>query len=181
MGLLRAITSSFTEKVLRCTDDAELITRSITKNEIEHASVDGCAYVWNSLNTDIDVGDTRLFLKNTSDKVLSLTRMVASPSNVVCRWAISIGAATTTPSGTLVTAINMNERFSTTTFDYLAYDDETAVATATEMFAVVTSTVESKEVDLTGIILGKNMYIQVNQLTTSTSGQVSIFGHIDNT
>jgi hypothetical protein len=180
MGLLKALTENFTEKVLKCTDDAELVTRSIIKTELEHGADDGCSYVWNSTNSDIDIGDTRLFVKNTSNKALSLEKIIFNPSNVVCRWSVSIGALTTTPTGTIVTVVNMNEIFTSDTFDYVAFDDETAVATGTEMFAVTTSTTQSLTEYVRGVTLGKNHYIQITQLTESTSGQVSLFGHISN-
>jgi hypothetical protein len=136
--------------------------------------------VWLSADTDIDAGDTRLFIKNTSDEFLVLSRALFTSSNVACKWSVGIGATTTTPTGTAITANNMNERFSNATESYLAYDDETAVADAAVMFTVSTPlALDTRIIPLDGVILGKNHYIQINQETESTSGQVSVFGHFE--
>ena len=159
-----------------------LATQSIIQSELEHYSAEGASFCWNSTDKDIDAGDTMLFVKNTSDRFLTLSRVIITSSNVACTWTIGIGAATTTPAGTVVTAINLNENLSTKTFDYLAYSDETAVADATPMFQVITpASIDSKIVPLDGIILGKNHYIQINQETEteSTSGQVALFGFFE--
>jgi hypothetical protein len=74
----------------------------------------------------------------------------------------------------------MNQQFSGTTESYLAYDDETAVADATLMFQIATPlALDSREIPMDGIILGKNHYIQINQETESTSGQVAVFAHFE--
>jgi hypothetical protein len=144
---------------------------------IQVASAKGAAYCWPSLDTDIDAGDTRLFIKNTGDRYLKLTRAIFSPSNVACKWDVGIGVATTTATGTAVAAVAMNAGVAGVPESYVAWDDETAVADATKMFAVMSSTVDSLVVPLDGIVLPKNSYIQINQKTESTSGQVAVFGY----
>lgn len=171
--------SNGTERDILATEDGELQVRAIAETELEHASAKGRAYCWTSTDSDIDAGDTRLFIKNTSDKFLVLSRAFFSPANVACKYDIGIGAETTTPAGTTVTAVNMNQQFTATTESYTAIDDETAVADATKMFGIMTNTTDSLEVPLDGIILGKNHYIQINQETESTSGQVAVFGHFE--
>jgi hypothetical protein len=168
------------EVVIQATNDGELTVRAIVESELEHASGDGRAYCWPSLDTDIDAGDTRLFIKNTSDKFLVLSRAIFTSSNVACKWSIGIGSESTAPTGTSVTAVNMNQQFTNTTEAYLAYDDETAVADAPIMFQVATPlALDSRLYPLDGVILGKNHYIQINQETESTSGQVVVFGHFE--
>ena len=73
-----------TPKSIAATEDNELIVRAITEEEIEHASGKGKAYVWHSANTDIDVGDTILFIKNLGDEFLIFDRVFLHPANVVC-------------------------------------------------------------------------------------------------
>lgn len=162
------------------TADGELNVRAIVEEEIEHASGKGDAYVWTSANTDIDAGDTRLIIRNTSNKLLILDRLFAHPANVVCQYHLGLGTGTTAlAGGTIITAVNMNEDFSTRTEDYDAMDDDTAIADATLMFPFWVSTTQSIEIPLHGIVLGKNGFIQINQETESTSGQISILGHFD--
>ena len=168
-------------KAIKATKGGELKVHAIIEDEIEHASGAGAAFVWQSTNSDIDAGDTRLFIKNTSDMFLLLDRAIFNPANVVCSYGVGICAQTTTPAGVAVVGINMNEAFSTTTFDHVAYDDETAVVTADELFGVTVNTTQSLEVSLHGIILGKNHYVQITQLTEATSGKVSISGHFQET
>jgi hypothetical protein len=180
MSIIRGISQKGTETQIKATEDGELEVRAITESELEHSSVKGQAYVWLSADTDIDAGDTRLFIKNTSDKFLVLSRAIFNSSNVACKWTIGVGALTTTPTGTAITAQNMNERFSNATESYVSYDDETAVADADAMFTVATPlALDTRVVPLDGMILGKNHYIQINQETESTSGQVSVFGHFE--
>jgi hypothetical protein len=97
---------------------------------------------------------------------------------VVCTYDIGIGAETTTPTGNAIVATNLNGIVSVSE-SYLAYDDETAIADATPIMSVTTSTTESYRVELDGLILGKNQYIQINQETESTSGRVTLFGHFE--
>jgi hypothetical protein len=158
----------------------ELVTRSIIESELEHASIQGKAYSWSSGTRDIDAGDTMLFIKNTGDMPLVLDLLNLSGSNVICNWTVAIGSETTTPSGTTVTAVNMNRSFSATPADALAFYDETAVADGDTLSTVFTPVTETVIVPLDGIILGKNQYIQINQETESTSGAAHISGHFTN-
>ena len=116
----------------------ELVVRAITEAEIEHASITGKAYAWDSTELDIDAGDTMLFVKN------------------------------------------MNEIFSTSVAEAVAFSDETAVADATVLTRIKTPVDGRLSIDLTGVILGKNHYIQINQETESTSGSVILCGHYAN-
>lgn len=177
MAKIQAVTSEGTHKDLRATQDAELIVRAIQEEEIEHFSGLGQAFSWWSTATDIDAGDTILFVKNTSDYDLVLDRAVFSGSNVICNYHVGIGAATTTPAGTALTAVNLNENFSSKTFDYLAYHDETAVDDASVLMDVWTPVTNTVQVTMKGIVLGKNHYVQINQETESTSGSVTLFAH----
>ena len=176
MTIIRGI-SGTTATHIKATKAGELEVIAITETELEHFSASGESFAWPSLDTDIDAGDTRLLVKNTGGKFLVLSHAEFNPSNVVCKWCIGIGSEAATATGTAVTSINMNQIESSKVEDYVAFDDETAHTDAPVMFKVTTSTVESKDVSLRGIILGKNHYIQINQETESTSGQVSIFGY----
>lgn len=176
--VVKGVSQNGTETQIKATQDGELEVRAIVESELEHASASGRAYAWRSANTDIDAGDTRLFIKNTSDKFLVLSYATFGPANVVCSYNIGIGSETTTPAGTAITATNLNGTV-TVSESYLAYDDETAVVDADPIVTVTVSTTQSYRQELDAYILGKNQYLQINQETESTSGQVTVFGHFE--
>jgi hypothetical protein len=176
--VVKGISSNGTETQIKATQDGELFVRAIAETELEHASANGRAYAWRSANSDIDAGDTRLFVKNTSDKFLVFSYALFTPANVVCTYDIGFGSETTTATGTAITATNLNGTQAISE-SYVAYDDETAVADATPIVSVTTSTTDSFVLPLDGYILGKNQYIQINQETESTSGRVTLFGHFE--
>ena len=161
--------------------EQELVVRAITEEEIEHASaILGSAYSWDSTEKDIDTGDTMLFVKNTGDVPLVLDRALINGSNVICTWTFLLGSATTTPAGgAVVTGVNLNQTFSTQLADAVARSDETAVADGSIIGRVKTPVTNTLEVNLHGVILGKNHYIQFNQITESTSGSVVLLGHFE--
>tara|TARA_R110000751_G_scaffold107792_1_gene204294 strand:- start:215 stop:769 length:555 start_codon:yes stop_codon:yes gene_type:complete len=177
--VVKGISGNGTETQIKATQDGELEVRAIVETELEHASANGRAYAWRSANTDIDAGDTRLFIKNTSDKFLVLSYGTFDPSNVVCSYDIGIGNATTTATGTSITATNLNGTVAVAE-SYIAFDDETAVADAAPIVSYTVGTTASMRCELDGFILGKNQYLQINQETESTSGRVTIFGHFEN-
>lgn len=161
--------------------EQELVVRAITEREIEHASASGNAYIWTSGDQNIDATDTMLFIKNTGDIPLILDNLAVIGSNVACTWTIHTGADVTTPAGgSVVTAINLNRSFASKAADAVARTDETAVADGDIISTFHTAaTVQASPIDLTGLILGKGHYIQINQETTSTSGTVTIIGHFE--
>ncbi len=161
-------------------DEHQLVVRAINESEIEHASGKlGSAYSWTSAATDIVAGEKRLFVKNLSNTPLVLDRLRINGSNVICQWDIHIGGATTTPAGTLITGVNLNQQFSGNVADAIAYDDETAVATGSQIDEVWTPITTTVTLDMRGVILGKNHYIQIIQVTESTSGSAVLFGHFE--
>lgn len=161
-------------------DENELVTRSITESEIEHASSTGGAYIWDSTEKDIDAGDTMLFVQNTSDTPLILDLATVNGSNVACIWTIHTGADITTPSGTSIPGVNMNPKFRSVPADAISLSDETAVADGDIVDRVKTAVAETRKVDLNGFILERNHYIQFTQVTESTSGSVILRAHYAN-
>ncbi len=164
-------------------DERELVVRAITEPEIEHASGKlGSAYSWVSANTDININDTRLFVKNTGDTPLIMDSATFLPAATVAEYTINLGRATTTPTGTVITGVNLNAT-SGNVADATAFDDETAVADGDPIMWIHTlplATGPTLIVSLVGIILGKNSYIQVNFETEETAGRVVLIGHFEN-
>lgn len=162
---------------LLSTHDQELEVRAIVESELEHASGTGDAWVAHSANADIDAGDTILLIKNTGDNYLVFDRLIGNPANVTCRYSVNIGSATTTLAGNVITPANLNGGNQSDSPDCSVYGDETAVADGTEMFAFWVNTTDSLLLPLDGIVLAKGQYIQINQETESTSGQIDVFFH----
>lgn len=155
----------------------EPLVRAISQEQIAHESELGLAFSWISANADINIGDTVLIVRNTSDEFLVMSEITAMPANVTCEYSINTGNATTTFSGgSAVVAINLNRQFSTQVFDYDAHTDEESVADGDLVDGIWCSIVESNTKSLAGIILGKNDFIQINQETESTSGRIIVKG-----
>jgi hypothetical protein len=157
----------------------QLVVQAVTEPEIVHSGQSGLAYSWFSGERDIDAGDTMLFVKNLADADLILDQLVINGSNVICLWEVNIGNLTTTPAGTSVTPVNLNRKYSARSADAIAYYDETAIADGDTVMQVRTPVTDTVFVDIRGIILGKNHYIQINQETESTAGSVALLAHYD--
>jgi hypothetical protein len=169
----------------KVTSKGELVTQAITVTELSWATECGLAYSWWSGERDIAANVAMLLVKNTGDPDLIIDRAIINGSNVVCQWNINIGNATTTPSGTAVSGVNRNRKYASRIPDVLAYYNETAVA-AGDTIAMVRTPVASTAtslstvvLDLHGLRLPKNSYIQIIQVTESTSGSASVVGHFD--
>lgn len=159
----------------------QLVTRAINSPEIEHASgVLGTAFSWDSGLVSIDAGDTALFVKNLGTVPLIIDRITLNcGSGTDTFFNIGIGADSTTPAGTQVTPVNMNEIFSTKQADAIAYADETAIPDAPVLDRCYSKTLTSVVTDGAGIILGQNHYIQINNEVASTNASVIIIGHFE--
>ena len=160
--------------IAKVTPDGHAVSRAVTEEHIIQAAYKGDAYSWVSATGDIDTGDTRLYVRNNSPTPLILDRLTVNGSNVICEWTILKGEASTTPSGTAVTGVSL---YTGADADATAFDDETAVADGSIIDRVWTPITNTIQHSLKGIILRKNQYIQINQITESTTGSVTLFGH----
>ena len=165
---------------MKVTEEGQGVVRSITESEIEHASTQGNSYSWDSTDLDIDITDTLLFVKNTGDTPLILDRLVVNGSNVLQIYEINIGSDTTTPVGTTVTGVNLNRSFASKLAEVISLSDETAVADGDIVDRIKIAVNGHHIHDLTGLILGKNHYVQINQEVEATSGSVILHGHFEN-
>lgn len=164
-------------KPMDVNNDSEGLVKATTQTGIKKAALKGNAFSWLSTDSDIDVGDTRLFIRNDSTTPLYLDRAIFLPANVACDWSINIGNANTTPTGTAVVAANLTQAGRGP--DATSYDDETAVADGTEIDYVHTDTTGTITHSLDGVILMRGQYIQINQEIESTSGRVIVYGYYD--
>ena len=178
MAILQASTRTGQEHTLRCTDEGTLLVQAITETEIEHASGKGNAWSFDSGERDIDAGDTMLFVRNDSDRPMVLDHLEINGSNVICTWEVYVGTAQVTAAGAgAVIPTNLNTRFAGADSDTTAFYDETAHADGSLVSRVKTAISGFHDLDLTGVVLQKNHWIQVNQETESTSGSVIAHAH----
>lgn len=145
------------------------------------ASARGDAYSWDSIEIDIDITDTMLFVRNDSDRPLILDRALVNGDGVVaCIYDIGIGSDTTTPTGgAVVLGVNLNPNFAGKKPETTARSDETAVADATVVGRVKTVIDSGEEISLNGFILNKGQYIQFNQEVESSAGSIILYGYYD--
>lgn len=156
----------------------QLVTRAVFESELEHeSSENGFAYTWDSLEIDIDTGDTMLFVKNTGDKPLHLEYAAFNGAVAIVTWTILVGALTTTPAGTDVVGVNMNRIFASQPARASAFSDETAVADGTVIGRIKTGIDGHHVHPMAGVILGNGDYVQFNQITESIRGSVLLVGH----
>lgn len=162
--------------------EGKLQVEAVVEPEIEHASEEhGLAFSFDSGERDIDAGDTMLFVKNTGSANMILSSLTLNGSNVICQWEVRIGNATTTPvaTGGTVAGTNLNRNFAAKAAPAQAIWDESAVANGDIVDRHFTPITDTHHVDLRGLVLGQNHYIQINQVTESTSGSAILFGHFD--
>lgn len=155
----------------------EPLMRAISQRQIDHESGLGLAFSWVSANDDLAITVTRILVRNTSDEFLVMSDITALPANVACIYSIRTGNSTTTlAGGAAIVAKNLNRQFSSKVFDYDALNGETAIADADQVDAIGCSIVASNTKALSGIILGKNDFIQVQYDTETTSGRIILKG-----
>tara|TARA_Y100000310_G_scaffold55920_1_gene51267 strand:- start:14887 stop:15420 length:534 start_codon:yes stop_codon:yes gene_type:complete len=158
-------------------EDGFVLTRALQEDPFMRASRLGKAWTFEAPTVDIDATDTILFIKNTADDPLFLHSILFNGSNVICEYDLGLGKATTTPAGTTVVPQNTNTEF-TKDSETIAITDETAVATSTTMmrfWTVIAGTgAQPPEYPLDGLIIGKNHYVDIIQVTESTGGSVLI-------
>jgi len=155
----------------------EPLMRAIGQPQIEHESELGLAFSWVSANDDLAITVTRILVRNTSDEFLVMSEITAMPANVSCDYSIRTGNSTTTlAGGAAIVAANLNRQFSSKVFDYDALNGETAIADADQVDGIWCSATASNTKALSGIILGKNDFIQVQYQTETTSGRIILKG-----
>lgn len=161
----------------RITSKGQFLVLAITEPEIEFVSEnDGQAYMWNSQDQDIDAGDTMLLLKNTSDTILHITRIIMSAGNAATRYEIHIVTADITPTGTAVTGFNMNTA-SGNVANAIAKADESVNTQGSVIYDISLLANTTEILPTPGLLLAKNISIGVDQVTESTAGNVCITGH----
>lgn len=170
-------TNNNTDIALAANSEGELIVRAISESVMTHATDDGDAWVFQGVDANIDSGDTILFIKYTGNGHFHFDRAELLPGNIICQYNFGIGTATTTPAGGVVVPRNLNGDFLTKQIDIDARTDETAVADADLIATYQVGTIQTITINLSGYRINKNQYLQINQETESTAGNVVVFGY----
>jgi len=164
-------------------DEGEQIIKAVVEPESEHASLTGNTYVWHAPHRDIDATDTQLYVRNDSEIPLHMDRaLIVGSVASFTEWTIHIGESSATPAGgVVITGVPMNETFSSKAADATARTDETAEADGSIIGFTNILASEHDDYNLTGTILGKNHFIQINIEDETVDGAVSLYGHYEGT
>ncbi len=159
-------------------DERQLSISAVVQSELEHESEEnGAGYIWTSQDLDIDIADTLLFLRNTSDINLHIDQIIVTGGNVAVRYEIHIVTDTTALTGATVTGFNLNTT-SSNVADAAAVSDETAISSqGTVIYDLGAGIRETVTIDTAGLVLGKNISLAADQAIESTGGNVSFIGH----
>lgn len=168
-----------TQEGARVNPQGQLVTKSIVEAELEEASERGLAFSWYTGDQNIDINDTLIFVKNTGSTPLHLILLTLNgDSTNPMIYDLGLGSETTPPAGgTVITAVNLNQIFTSDPPEAVARTDETAVADATVFKRVKMLADVDKDVSLVGVILGRNHYIQINCETEPAAVSATIIGH----
>lgn len=175
-----AVTDPATGQAAEVNSQRQLSVRAETESELEGASEEGQAYIWFSLNLDVAAADTILLVKNTSDVALHMDSCVVASGNVATRYTVHLPTSEVTvvagANGAIVVGTNLNGE-STNVADASAASDEEGNSQGNLIAEPSLLPTTTYEVDLTGVILGKNQSIAVDQVEESTAGSASLKGH----
>lgn len=153
-------------------------TAATTKTALDYWAGKGRAYSWNSLDIDIDAADTLLLVKNDSSASLYIDYMIISAGNVATRYEVHIPAAEVTVTGTVVVGFNLNTG-SSNVATATAASDETNNTQGTIIYDISLLPTTTLVVLTTGLILSEDKSVGIDQVTESTAGNVTIYGHYE--
>ena len=175
------IRDASTNRAAEVNSESELVVRAITEPEIEHASGKlGTAYSWYSGERDTPAAGTMLWLRSDSDIPLILDKVfINGDDSAVTVWEIAIGDVAATAAGTAITGVNLNRSHKSDLADATAFAIETGHAQGDVLMTVNTITSGHTTIDLTGVILLKNHFIQIDTVTNNDTGSATIFGHFE--
>lgn len=163
--------------------EGQALTFAVTQSELEHESEEnGAAYVWATDSLDLDVGETLLLVKNTSDKKLHIECVKISNGAAATQFKIHLPTTDVTvvagSGGAVVTGTNLNTA-SSEVADASAATDETGNSlgdTVRSLFLAING--EHSE-PTPGLLLGKNKSVAIDCVTEPGTAAASIIGHYE--
>lgn len=157
--------------------EGQALTFSIVESELEHESVqNGTAYNWASDSVNPGTDDTVLLVKNTSDASLHLDSVNIS-GETDSQYTVHLPTTEVTPTGgSVVTGTNMNTA-SSNVADASARSLETNNSQGNVLYSITLEGSVTAQIDLRGVILGKNKSIGVDVVANTILSSVSLVGH----
>lgn len=156
-----------------------LRTSAAALDEITRVSLDsGSAFIWTSQDTDIDAADTMLLVRNDSEKPLIIDGFIITGGNAISRYECHIVTASFTAAGTAIANFNMNTG-SANVANVTAFEDETGNTQGTVIYDITAGVTITVQVPTPGLVLAQGHSFGIDQVTESTAGNVTIFGHFE--
>ena len=150
-----------------CTNESEISYESETN---------GQAYTWSNVSYNYTAGDTILLIKNTSATKNLLIQTVAVSGDTATTATIHLPNCTT-PTGTVVTGVNLN-RQSGNTAEATAKADETTNTQANIITTILINGSTTMRCPVEGaIVLGLNDCIAVDFTTDGGAANVTVRGY----
>ena len=132
--------------------DNQLHTFNIEHSAMYEASLDGGAYSWTSITSDIDTGDTALAVKNTSHTRKLVIQTIYVYGDVPTLMKVHCPVPVTLAGGAAVVGVNLNRGEAATLAPAIARSDETATTFAAGNVIFTAATNETTG-DQYGVIL----------------------------
>lgn len=142
------------------------------------SSKEGLSFIWTSQDLDIDAADTLLLVRNDSSNPLYIDYIILSSGNVATRYEIHVVTASFTIAGTTVTGFCLNTALNKVA-EATAASDETGNTQGTVIYDVSLLATTTFILPTTGLVLGTNISLGIDQVTESTAGNASIIGHYE--
>jgi len=163
--------------------DGQALVFAVTQNELEHESEhSGAGYVWATNSLDLDVGETLLLVKNTSDSHLHIECVKISNGAAATQFRIHLPTTDVTvvagSGGAVVTGINLNTA-SSNVADASAATDETGNSLGDSLRTVFLAINGEHSEDTPGLILGKNKSVAIDCITEPGTAAATIIGHYE--
>ncbi len=141
----------------------------------------GDAFVWDSLDKDIDTTDTLLAVRNDHpSRDLVIEKIVCQAGDVACIYQIHLVTAIYTAAGTGVIGTPLNTNLATPA-KATAFSDETGntqgIIIAQPSLLITTTYTLGGGVNGPVCILGSDHAIGIDQVGESTAGSVQVFGY----
>lgn len=163
--------------------EGQALTFSVNQSELEHESEEnGAAYVWATNSLDLDVGETLLLVKNTSDSHLHIDFVKISNGAAATQFRIHLPTTDVTvvagSGGAVVTGTNLNTS-SSNVADASAATDETGNSLGNTVRTVFLAINGEHSEDTPGLVLGKNKSVAIDCITEPGTAAATIIGHFE--
>jgi len=163
--------------------EGQALVFAVTQSEIEHESDEnGAAFNWSTDSLDLDVGETLLLVKNTSDASLHIECVKVSNGAAATQFRIHLPTTDVTvvagSGGSVITGTNLNTS-RTEVADASAATDETGNSLGNTLRNLFLGINGEHSEPTPGTILGKNKSIAIDCITEPGTASATIVGHYE--